>query len=303
MPEQPCCAICGNQAEHIPDQWFPEWSCQRCGKFDFDVSVGRPKINSPDEMVRLSGWVREQNAAGVAPVRITPETARRFARARPPGLRERSSRLLAKLARDRSDALFSRANVGSDPELQCISYSVDEQSLDLLIRILIDDNLLRYDGGSCAVTPKGLLAAEALQIGSNSAQGFVAMWFDRGLRDVWTNGFDPGIRAAGFRPVRIDDKDYVGGISDEIMAEIRRSRFVVADYTGQRNGVYFEAGFALGLGLTVIPTCRADEIRKLHFDIKHLNTLPWNTPTELVDGLNRRIRAVIGAGPDAADPE
>jgi hypothetical protein len=44
------------------------------------------------------------------------------------------------------------------------------------------------------------------------------------------------------------------------MAEIRRSRFVVADYTGQRNGVYFEAGFGLGLGLVVIPTCRADEV-------------------------------------------
>ena len=99
-----------------------------------------------------------------------------------------------------------------------------------------------------------------------------------------------------------DKKDYVGGISDEIMAEIRRSRFVVADYTGHRNGVYFEAGFALGLGLTVIPTCRDDEISELHFDIKHLNTLGWKTPAELADGLNRRIRAVIGAGPDATDP-
>ena len=94
----------------------------------------------------------------------------------------------------------------------------------------------------------------------------------------------------------------ISGITDEIMAEIRRSRFVVADYTGQVNGVYFEAGFALGLGLTVIPTCRADEVPKLHFDIKHLNTLLWNTPVELAGGLNRRIRAVIGAGPDAADP-
>lgn len=41
-----------------------------------------------------------------------------------------------------------------------------------------------------------------------------------------------------FRPFRIDAKDYLGGITDEIMAEIRRSRFVVADYTGQVNGVY-----------------------------------------------------------------
>src|SRR6266576_4120836 len=112
-------------------------------------------------------------------------------------------------------------------------------------------------------------------------------------------GFDPGIRAAGFQPSRIDKKDYVGGITDEIMAEIRRSRFVVADYTGQKAGVYFEAGFALGLGLPVIPTCRAEEIGALHFDIKHLNTLTWTTPAELADRLAKRIRAVIGSGPNA----
>ena len=87
------------------------------------------------------------------------------------------------------------------------------------------------------------------------------------------------------------------------MAEIRRSRFVVADYTGQRNGVYFEAGFALGLGVDLIPTCRSDEVANLHFDIKHLNTLTWKSPAELAEGLNGRIRAVIGAGPDAPDPK
>jgi hypothetical protein len=130
------------------------------------------------------------------------------------------------------------------------------------------------------------------------------MWFDESLQDAWTSGIYEGIRTAGYQPVRIDKEDYVGGVADEIMAEIRRARFVVADYTGQRNGVYFEAGFALGLGLTVIPTCRADEVPdKLHFDIKHLNILPWTSPAELAEGLNRRIRAVIGVGPGASDPE
>ena len=104
-------------------------------------------------------------------------------------------------------------------------------------------------------------------LASTSANGFVAMSFDPGLREVWTNGFDPGIRAAGYALVRINDKDYVGGITDKMIAEIRRSCFVVADYTGQRNNVYFEAGFALGLGLTVIQTCRADASADLHFDI------------------------------------
>ena len=151
------------------------------------------------------------------------------------------------------------------------------------------------------LTPKGLLAAEALGASGSGAQGFVAMSFNPSLQEVWINGFVPGIRAAGYHPVRLDDKDYVGGITDEIMSEIRRSRFVVADYTGQRHNAYFEAGFALGLGLTVIPTCHADENDKLHFDIRHLNTLEWHSPAELADGLNRRVRAVVGAGPDARD--
>ncbi len=78
----------------------------------------------------------------------------------------------------------------------------------------------------------------------------------------------------------------------------RRSKFVVADYTNQANGVYFEAGFALGLGLCVIPTCHQDQIGTLHFDIRHLNTLLWQTPEELAAKLQSRIRAVIGTGPD-----
>ena len=303
MAELRPCEICGNQAQYVPSDFFPGRRCPRCGEFDYVTTVGWRKINSPDEMVRLSGWVREQNAAGVVPVRITPEISRRVAQMRVPGLRERTSRALMKLARDKSDAWFIRDDVGRDPELQGISYSLDEQGVDLLIRILIGESSLRLDGGKCAVTAKGLLAAEALGADqSRSAQGFVAMSFDPSLREAWTDGFDPGIRTAGFRPLRLDTEDYVGGITDEIMAQIRRSRLVVADYTAQRNSVYFEAGFALGIGLMVIPTCRTDEIPNLHFDIRQLNTLPWSTPAELADGLNRRIRAVIGAGPDAADP-
>jgi hypothetical protein len=305
MAEHAPCAICGNQAEHIPDQWFPGWRCPRCGEFDYDRSVGWRKIASPDEMVRLSGWVREQNAAGLIPVRIKPETSRRVAQMRMPGLRDRAARVLAALARDywRPGAWFVPDTVAQNLELQGVSYSHNEHELALLLNVLEDEGFLHGKGTMAAISVKGMLAAEALGASkSSSAQGFVAMWFDNRLQDVWINGFDPGIRAAGFRPFRIDNKDYVGGITDEIMAEIRRSRFVVADYTGQVNGVYFEAGFALGLGLKVIPTCRADEVPKLHFDIKHLNTLLWKTPAELAETLNKRIRAVIGVGPDAPDP-
>jgi len=187
-----------------------------------------------------------------------------------PGLRDRANLALGVIARKYPDLdqLTAFDKMAADIELQGVTYSENQGQAMRLVQILLADGYLRgvvhttlnkaVDGH---LTVKGMLAAEEMGAGkSSSAQGFVAMWFDNSLKDVWTNGFDPGIRAAGFRPFRIDAKDYVGGITDEIMAEIRRSRFVVADYTGQVNGVYFEAGFALGLGLTVIPTCRADEV-------------------------------------------
>jgi hypothetical protein len=153
------------------------------------------------------------------------------------------------------------------------------------------------------LTYKGILAADdLLSTTSSSPQGFVAMSFADDMNDVWIKGFDPGIRAAGFQPHRIDKKDYIGGITDEIMAQIRKSRFVVADYTHQNNGVYFEAGFVLGMGIIVIPTCKHDQIEDLHFDIQHLNTLKWRTPEELAMMLSKRIRAVVGAGIETNQP-
>jgi hypothetical protein len=71
----------------------------------------------------------------------------------------------------------------------------------------------------------------------------------------------------------------------------------VADFTGHRAGVYFEAGFALGLNLPVFWTCRKDNLTDLHFDIRQFNCIDWNDPGELAHRLQKRIEAVIGAGP------
>ena len=81
------------------------------------------------------------------------------------------------------------------------------------------------------------------------------------------------------------------------MSQIRRSRFVVADCTLMNNGVYFEAGFAIGPRITVIPTCRTDYLNKLNFDVRHINTLEWDDPEQLSKKLAARIPAVIADGP------
>jgi nucleoside 2-deoxyribosyltransferase len=68
---------------------------------------------------------------------------------------------------------------------------------------------------------------------------------------------------------------------------------VVADFTGDRGGVYYEAGFAQGLGIPVIWTVREDWLDRIHFDTRQYNHIHYATPEELRKALKNRILATI----------
>jgi hypothetical protein len=131
-------------------------------------------------------------------------------------------------------------------------------------------------------------------------QAFVAMSFKSELTSAWTDGISPGIEKAGYKAVRIDKKVHNNRIDDEIIAEIRRARFVVADLTLKNAGAYFEAGFAMGLGKPVIWTCRQAEIDSggVHFDTRQYSIVPWvdNEWPEFAKRLTQRIEATLGHG-------
>jgi hypothetical protein len=65
--------------------------------------------------------------------------------------------------------------------------------------------------------------------------------------------------------------------------------------------VYYEAGFAQGLGIRVIWTCLDKEVRenKLHLDVRQYPFITW-TPEGLPDfarKLTARIVRTVGQGP------
>ena len=135
----------------------------------------------------------------------------------------------------------------------------------------------------------------------STSQAFVAMWFNEATQVTYAEGIGPAIQDCGYRSVRIDQKEHSNKIDDEIIAEIRRSRFLVADFTCEkekvRGGVYFEAGFALGLGIPVIWTVARESLSDVHFDTRQYNHIVWDTPQNLRNLLKARIGAVIGDGP------
>ena len=65
----------------------------------------------------------------------------------------------------------------------------------------------------------------------DSNKVFVAMWFDKCVDGAYYQGIGPAIRAAGYNPVRIDNIEHTGQIEDAILAEIHKSKFIVADLT------------------------------------------------------------------------
>lgn len=150
------------------------------------------------------------------------------------------------------------------------------------------------------VTPKGYAFLEERgRTNQISNIGFCAMWFAASMLSAWKDAIEPAISSTGYEPKRIDNHEHNNKIDDEIVAMIRRSRFVVADFTGQRGGVYFEAGPAHGLGLPVVWTIRHDALKDVHFDTRQYNFVTW-TPEDLPgfrEKLTNRIEATLGRGP------
>ena len=89
--------------------------------------------------------------------------------------------------------------------------------------------------------------------------------------------------------------------TDQIFFQIARSRFVVADFThgaeGARGGVYFEAGYAKGLGIPIIWCIRDDDVSKMHFDTDHYPHVTWTDSKDLREKLATKVRGFLGEGP------
>ena len=177
------------------------------------------------------------------------------------------------------------------------SESTESTELDRLFEYLIEMNWVSGNHGYFRMKAQGYHHVFDVQKNIDSNQAFVAMWFDESTEDCYENGIEPAVINAGYKPLRIDRKEHIGKIDDQIIMEIRRSKFLIADFTqgdeGARGGVYYEAGFAHGLGLKVIFTCHKKCSKDLHFDTSHYRHIIWETPEELKEKLKNCILANI----------
>jgi len=216
-----------------------------------------------------------------------------------------------------------RTHAYNDFEWATFSMSVDPSVMQTVFRELMR---LSYLNVESLQTNSGLkytasLTAEGWErIGNTkkdtaSKTAFVAMWFDKELDPIWNDAFKPVLSDLGWKPERIDKEHFTNRIDDEILRRINNCGLLIADFTGARHGVYFEAGYALGQGKPVIWTCNESWRTKmqteyipngtndpsikeqgwmdtLHFDTKTYPHLTWSDAADLKQKLEDRLSAL-----------
>ena len=271
------------------------------------------------EKLKLTTWLVSQRLLGNLCPKVDSEAIAYCKQMRPLSVSQRRDRLLQYIALQ-CPRLDDQLYIGPESDqLTLYQYFAQTESdtwaeiqilLDFSSKFIQAYSKLLSGQMQISLSFAGFEKLEVLsQRLTSTSQAFVAMWFDTSMMEAFEKGIAPSIVSAGYTPLRIDRKEHNNKIDDEIIAEIRRSRFVVADFMCPlvnfngatapiaRGGVYYEAGFAQGFGLPVIWTCRKNMIDYVHFDTRQYAHIDWETPEELRDKLSKRISATLGDGP------
>lgn len=307
------CFFCNNAAnpQTLPNYDSVKYNCKYCGEYILDTMYG-DDFKAGEDKFKIACVLNERRLRGAKGIAFDDKTdlenevlglprisAEDILNEFPQKASEFLNRTLLNLSRlvakpfDPIDIDIMKPDryhffASNVPECRTFLQELDRQEL---IRM---SSQIRAGRGSFFLTAKCHEIVEALEHAViDSKQAFIAMWFDASMDSYYDDGIAPAIKDAGYSPLKINMKEYNGDVCDEIIADINRSKFIVSDFTGERGGVYFEAGYAMGKGKEVIFTVHEDKIKDLHFDTEHYNHITYKTPEELYKKLLNRIRATI----------
>lgn len=257
----------------------------------------------PRVKANASGWIREH---GGAPIIDVDRLDYFLQRLQTPRASQRAEKLMRHLGQRFPDLNSWQAVDMNDPVLSGVCWALNPEEVQYLLLTYLGESLgflhCEQHAGSTirvVILPRGWTYLDDLESPNrDSNTGFIAMWFDDVTREL-REYLRAAVEGAGYNAFIIDQHPTNKDIIDEVLAAIRRCRFVVADFTGNRHNVYYEAGFAQGQRTPVIHTCRKDQINAITFDVNHYAFLPWEEGklSEFSTSLRQHIEVTIGPGP------
>jgi hypothetical protein len=273
------CAKCGQWAVELNTQGFFEESVKDKGNRakirNYVFNLGQPRGAKVHALVQeeLAGILKSQLAS----------------------IDEQAERIIYYLGQKTTPGEITNFN---SKEIYRQTGSVSPETIDLLMHELVEKRHITGSesmGGhfmNVSLTVAGWRYFEQLQQQHDNKKAFMAMRFAENLSEFF-EATKQAVKDTDFELFRLDDDEAVrtGSIDDRLKVSIRASRFMIADLTYENLGVYWEAGYAEGLGKKVILTCREDYFNKVHFDKNHDFIIKWS-PETIQEAL-KVLKAVI----------
>lgn len=307
MPEEESCPICNSVCQVTESGFNKNIQCPSCGPYSLSNLQGSP-IFPQNTQHLIAGYLYETkihrseliNSGAMRTFFLNEETIQKILS--DPLIPKRAMQHLDKIIMNlykRNEGFLTM--VKADCFMPCVGYARSKQELVMMFTNLRG---LGYLDEKNMLTIKGLQYAESLLTSNrNSTNVFIAMKFSTELKALRESAIKPACEKCGFTAFTVDEAEHNDDIPDKIISGIKTSRFVVADFTENNLGVYYEAGYAKGLGLPVIKTCKKEwfdkkndngnRVKKLHFDIEHDNLILWVDSDDFAKKLEARIRATI----------
>ena len=322
MCQEPCPICCYKPVKHhfegmdsASNRDFYSIDCPRCGKFEisgtFKQFIKNKKLSSA-QVGLLSGHIRDANLNHQQLTldeyntdtnenhfekwlsqlsKTTTEKQNKLLIALKKQIPEPGETIIISLDTD-----ISLAWAASQKELKFHLKGLHEREF-INLYSSGNEELDDFTGRKVKILGKGwgYLDSLPLEIDTKS-KVFVAMKFgSRCLDNIYDEFIHTAIEETGYDPYRVDrDVKNMERIDKKIIDEIRNSRFMVADATGQRPSVYYEAGLAQSLGLPVIWTVKESQLKKIPFDTRQLPHQTWKNGKQLKEKLTKIILAQIG---------
>lgn len=111
------------------------------------------------------------------------------------------------------------------------------------------------------------------------------------VRENFEYAIKPSVEKYGYQINPIDDLQFTGSITNQILNEIVRSTFIIADLTDERPNCYYELGYAQALKKQIIILAEEGTFR--HFDISVENWIFWNDFKDLKEKFDSRLKILI----------
>lgn len=167
------CYICGSRATGLNSvlggKDSAHLSCEQCGEFEISSSAVSTlgKYTSPEDVIKLSGWILHENRKGNIPTLLT-NTLEHIINLPIPGHKERILSLLIELVSIRKE-VGMEINVTEEPRLFAATYTSQggREEIMGLAQMLKDKGLVDIPGklkyGTVRVTLEGYEAVDRLK--------------------------------------------------------------------------------------------------------------------------------------------